>query len=51
MRITLFQEQIAWFHDLDRASCLDLRVIVADAAASPSQRNPVQQDPADAHGT
>jgi len=51
MRITLFQEHIAWFHDLDRASCLDLKVVVTDAAASPSRRNPVQQHPADAQGT
>jgi FkbM family methyltransferase len=28
-RITLFQEQVAWFHDLDAASCLDLSVLVS----------------------
>jgi FkbM family methyltransferase len=29
IRIALFQESLAWFHDLDPASCRDLEVIVA----------------------
>jgi FkbM family methyltransferase len=49
MRVTLFQEQVAWFHDLDPASCLDLEVI--STAASPGRRNPVQEHPADAQSS
>ncbi len=46
MRVTLFQEQVAWFHDLDPGSCLDLEAI--STAASPGRRNPIQEHPADA---